>query len=48
MGIYIIRKENGKAKFVPVKKGRILNDTIEILGIFLKGIRSSKKGMKKL
>lgn len=48
MGIYIIRKENGKAKFVPVKKGRILNDTIEVFGALSEGDQIIKKGNEEI
>lgn len=48
MGIYIIRKENGKAKFVPVKKGRILNDTIEVFGDLSEGDQIIKKGNEEI
>lgn len=48
MGIYIIRKENGKAKFIPVKKGRILNDTIEVFGDLSEGDQIVKKGSEEI
>lgn len=32
MGIYVIKNAAGSAKFIPVKKGRILNDKIEVFG----------------
>ncbi|KAA2224311.1 efflux RND transporter periplasmic adaptor subunit [Chryseobacterium sediminis] len=48
MGIYIIKKENGKARFVPVKKGRILNDTIEVFGELSEGDAIIKKGNEEI
>jgi RND family efflux transporter MFP subunit len=48
MGIYIIKKENGKAKFIPVKKGRILNDTIEVFGDLSEGDQIIKKGSEEI
>lgn len=48
MGIYIIRKEAGKAKFVSVKKGRILNDTIEVFGDLSEGDQIIKKGNEEI
>lgn len=48
MGIYIIKKENGKAKFIPVKKGRILNDTIEVFGDLSEGDPILKKGSEEI
>ncbi|MDR6547752.1 RND family efflux transporter MFP subunit [Chryseobacterium rhizosphaerae] len=48
MGIYIIRKEAGKAQFIPVKKGRILNDTIEVFGDLSEGDQIIKKGSEEI
>lgn len=48
MGIYIIKKENGKAKFISVKKGRILNDTIEVFGELTEGDQIIKKGSEEI
>lgn len=48
MGMYIIRKENGKAKFIPVKKGRIMNDTIEVFGDLSEGDQIIKKGSEEI
>lgn len=48
MGIYIIKKENGKAKFIPVKKGRIMNDTIEVFGELSEGDQIIKKGNEEI
>ncbi|MGE8553874.1 MAG: efflux RND transporter periplasmic adaptor subunit [Chryseobacterium jejuense] len=48
MGIYLIKKENGKAKFIPVKKGRILNDTIEVFGELSEGDQIIKKGSEEI
>lgn len=48
MGIYIIKKENGIAKFIPVKKGRILNDTIEVFGDLSEGDQILKKGSEEI
>lgn len=48
MGIYIIKKENGKAQFIPVKKGRILNDTIEVFGELSEGDQIIKKGNEEI
>ncbi|SDJ32934.1 efflux RND transporter periplasmic adaptor subunit [Chryseobacterium jejuense] len=48
MGIYIIKKENGKAKFIPIKKGRILNDTIEVFGELSEGDQIIKKGSEEI
>lgn len=48
MGIYIIKKENGKARFIPVKKGRILNETIEVFGDLSEGDSIIKKGSEEI
>lgn len=48
MGIYIIKKENGKARFIPVKKGRILNETIEVFGDLSEGDSIVKKGSEEI
>lgn len=48
MGIYIIKKENGKARFIPVKKGRILNATIEVFGNLSEGDSIVKKGSEEI
>ncbi|MDR4952451.1 efflux RND transporter periplasmic adaptor subunit [Chryseobacterium sp. ES2] len=48
MGIYIIKKENGKARFIPVKKGRIFNETIEVFGELSEGDAIIKKGNEEI
>ncbi|MFS4471141.1 efflux RND transporter periplasmic adaptor subunit [Chryseobacterium sp. T20] len=48
MGIYIIKKENGKARFIPVKKGRIFNETIEVFGDLSEGDAIIKKGNEEI
>ncbi|NIF04352.1 efflux RND transporter periplasmic adaptor subunit [Chryseobacterium sp. Tr-659] len=48
MGIYVIKKENGKARFIPVKKGRVLNDSIEIFGDLSEGDQILKKGSEEI
>lgn len=48
MGIYIIKKEHGKAKFIPVKKGRIMNETIEVFGELSEGDKIIKKGSEEI
>ncbi|HCA07646.1 MAG TPA: efflux RND transporter periplasmic adaptor subunit [Chryseobacterium sp.] len=48
MGIYIIRNEGGKTKFVPVKKGRVLNDMIEVFGELTEGDKIIKKGNEEI
>lgn len=37
MGIYVIKNDGGNAKFIPVKKGRALNDKIEVFGALADG-----------
>ncbi|MCS4301577.1 efflux RND transporter periplasmic adaptor subunit [Chryseobacterium sp. BIGb0232] len=48
MGIYIIKKEHGKAKFIPIKKGRVLNDTIEVFGELSEGDQILKKANEEI
>ncbi|KPE49798.1 efflux RND transporter periplasmic adaptor subunit [Chryseobacterium indologenes] len=48
MGIYVIKNENGKAKFIPVRKGRILNDTVEVFGELSEGDTIIKKGSEEI
>ncbi|AZB10344.1 efflux RND transporter periplasmic adaptor subunit [Chryseobacterium sp. G0162] len=48
MGIYIIKKDHGKAKFIPVKKGRVLNDTIEVFGDLSEGDQIIKKANEEI
>ncbi|KFF17145.1 efflux RND transporter periplasmic adaptor subunit [Chryseobacterium sp. JM1] len=48
MGIYIIRNEGGKTRFVPVKKGRVLNDMIEVFGELTEGDKIIKKGNEEI
>lgn len=48
MGIYVIKNENGKAKFISVKKGRILNDTVEVFGELSEGDKIIKKGSEEI
>jgi membrane fusion protein (multidrug efflux system) len=48
MGIYVIKNEAGKARFVSVKKGRILNDTIEVFGELTEGDKIIKKGSEEI
>nr|WP_315026577.1 efflux RND transporter periplasmic adaptor subunit [uncultured Chryseobacterium sp.] len=48
MGIYIIKNEKGKTQFIPVKKGRILNDMIEVFGELSEGDKIIKKGNEEI
>ncbi len=42
MGIYVIRVENGKTKNIPVSKGRLMEDKVEIFGELTEGDRILK------
>lgn len=48
MGIYVIKNQQGKTQFVRVKKGRILNETIEVFGELTEGDHIVKKGNEEI
>lgn len=48
MGVYVIKNEGGKAKFVNVKKGRIMNDQVEVFGELLEGDKVIKKASEEI
>ncbi|WP_341840477.1 efflux RND transporter periplasmic adaptor subunit [Chitinophaga caseinilytica] len=47
-GIYVIRAENGKAKHVPVSKGRVMPDKTEVFGALNDGDAILKMGSEEI
>lgn len=48
MGIYIIRVENGKTKNIPVSKGRIMDDKVEVFGELNQGDKILKMASEEI
>ncbi len=48
MGMYVIKNDNGKARFVMIKKGRMMNDLVEIFGALAEGDKIIKKGSEEI
>jgi len=48
MGIYIIRVENGKTKNIPVSKGRMMNDKVEVFGELNQGDKILKMASEEI
>lgn len=48
MGVYVIRVENGKTKNVPVSKGRVMPDQVEVFGELNQGDKILKMGSEEI
>ena len=48
MGIYIIRVENGKTKNIPVSKGRMMDDKVEVFGELSQGDKILKMASEEI
>lgn len=48
MGIYVIRIENGKTKNIPVSKGRMMDDKVEIFGALSQGEKILKMASEEI
>ncbi|WP_260397420.1 efflux RND transporter periplasmic adaptor subunit [Empedobacter brevis] len=48
MGIYVIRVENGKTKNIPVSKGRLMEDKVEVFGELTEGDRILKMASEEM
>lgn len=48
MGIYVIRIENGKTKNIPVSKGRMMDDKVEIFGALAQGDKILKMASEEI
>lgn len=48
MGMYIIRVENGKTKKVPVTRGRMMADKVEVFGELMEGEQILVKGSEEI
>ena len=48
MGIYVIRIENGKTKNIPVNKGRMMDDKVEIFGELTQGDKILKMASEEI
>jgi len=48
MGVYVIRVENGKTKNVPVSKGRVMPEQVEVFGELNQGDKILKMGSEEI
>lgn len=48
MGVYIIRIENGKTKNIPVSKGRMMDDKVEVFGELTQGDKILKMASEEI
>jgi membrane fusion protein (multidrug efflux system) len=48
MGVYVIRVENGKTKNVPVSKGRVMPEQVEVFGDLNEGDKILKMGSEEV
>lgn len=48
MGVYVIRVENGKTKNVPVSKGRVMPEQVEVFGELNQGDKILKMGSEEV
>lgn len=48
MGIYVIRVENGKTKNIPVSKGRMMDDKVEVFGELSQGDKILKMASEEI